>query len=85
MKRHYMKKRIRNLCDDMIALWDNLEREISAIPNEKEADIVLAWEEFFPKNVDVISRFAQLKRDIDELQDELIKKGELRYEDGMDF
>ena len=74
-----MKKRIINLCDDMIALWDNLEREIRQIPNEKEADIVLAWKEFFPKNADVISKFAQLKRDIDELQDELIKKGELRY------
>lgn len=69
----------------MIALWDNLEREICGIPNEKEADIVLAWKEFFPKNVDVISKFAQLKRDIDELQDELIKHGELKYENGMDF
>lgn len=83
--RIYVKKRIINLCDDMIALWDNLEREISGIPNEKEADIVLAWKEFFPKNVDVISKFSQLKRDIDEFQDELIKHGELIYEDGMDF
>ena len=64
----------------MIALWDNLEREISGIPDEKEADIVLAWKEFFPNNADVISKFSQLKRDIDELQDELIKHGELIYE-----
>jgi hypothetical protein len=68
----------------MIALWDNLEREISGIPNEKEVDIVLAWKEFFPKNADVISKFSQLKRDIDELQRSFIEHGELRYEDGMD-
>ena len=85
MKQYYIKKRIINLCDDMIALWDNLEREINEISDEKEADIVLAWKEFFPNNSDVISKFAQLKRDIDELQDELIKHGELIYEDGMDF
>ena len=85
MKQHYIKKRIRNLCDDMIALWDNLEREIQAIPNEKEADIILVWQEFFPKNGDIISKFSQLKRDIDELQRSLIEQGELKYEDGMDF
>lgn len=85
MEQHCIKKRIINLCDDMIALWDNLEKEINGIPNKKEADIVLAWKEFFPNNADVISEFSQLKRDIDELQDELIKHGELIYENGMDF
>jgi hypothetical protein len=76
-----IKKEILELCDEMINFWDGLQREIEQIPNENQDDVVLKWKSYFPEHSDVVSKLSWTKMHVDNLQDELIMRGVLKYED----
>ena len=75
-----IKREIIKLCDDMIALWDGLSREIEAIPSGNEADIICRWQDYFPEHANLVGTLTATKRSVEEVKMKLIMKGELKYE-----
>ena len=66
-----IKKEILKVCNSMVAFWDTFEREISAIPNEDETEIICKWHSYFQEHSDVVTDLSILKYDIDELEKSL--------------
>ena len=76
-----IKKEILKVCNSMVAFWDTFEREISAIPNEDEAEIICRWHNYFQEHSDVVTDLSMLKHDIDELEKSLFMDGKLQYKE----
>lgn len=81
MNKMDIKQEIIELCDDMVAFWEQFKAEMEAIPSKDEADIILKWHDYFQEHSDVVARLSMTKRNINEIEKSLIMEGKLEYAD----
>ena len=76
-----IKRKIIELCDEMIALWNGLKKEIESIPSEDEVELVCRWHDYFREHGDIVGTFGETKRVLKEAEERLIMERKLKYED----
>ena len=76
-----IKKELIELCDSMIAFWSKFKREVEEIPETDKVSIVLKWNSFFKDNVEAIDKLIKTRKHIEQVENKLIIKQELFYEE----
>ena len=76
-----IKQKIIELCDNMIAFWQQLKKEVEVISSEDNAELVCKWYDYFQEHSDTVGKLSETKLSIKEVERQLIIKRELKYED----
>ena len=76
-----IKQEIMELCDSMIAFWQQLKKKVDAIPKEGSVELVCKWYDYFQEHSDTIGKLSNTKYDIEEVKNHLLMTGELKYEE----
>lgn len=76
-----IKRKIIELCDNMIVFWEQFKREIEIIPDEDNAELVCKWYDYFQEHGDTIGKLSETKWSIKKIERQLIMKQELKYEE----
>ena len=76
-----IKQKVIELCDSMIAFWQQFKTEVEAIPDEDNAELVCKWYDYFQEHRDAAGKLSETKYRVKEIERQLVMKHELKYEE----
>lgn len=76
-----IRQELIELCDSQIDFWSKFKRETEEISDADVVNIVLEWRSFFKDNVGAIEKLIDTRMHMEQVENELIIKQELFYEE----
>lgn len=76
-----IKRKIIELCDNMVVFWQQFKAEVETIPDGDNAELVCKWYNYFREHGDTVGKLSETKWNVKEVERQLIMKRELKYED----